>query len=144
MELFLVKKGPTLKKCKNEPHTLSSNHCQSARECPNILKNWQTTNFYMGFQKNDTRISDRVVKFRSRPATGRDPKKFSVATQEKIPVATGHGSRPEFSTEATEGINLSLNYYDLSNQNFYLVDFSHARKHQIQTFLLYAKCLYFE
>jgi hypothetical protein len=29
--------------------------CQSVRQCPKILKIWQTTNFNKGFQRNDFR-----------------------------------------------------------------------------------------
>jgi hypothetical protein len=41
----------------------SLNLCQSARERPNFLKNWQLTNFDIGFQKINIRSRKKIVDF---------------------------------------------------------------------------------
>ena len=56
-ETTFSEKGEYLKKCLNKPHSLSSNPCQSVRECPKILKICQITKLDMGFQKKN--ISSR-------------------------------------------------------------------------------------
>jgi hypothetical protein len=47
-------------KLPNRPQALTLRLCQSARECPNFLKKWESTNFDMGFQKKN--ISSRSEK----------------------------------------------------------------------------------
>jgi hypothetical protein len=37
------------------------NLCQSAKECPNCLKNWQLTNFDMGFQKKTLEAEKKSI-----------------------------------------------------------------------------------
>jgi hypothetical protein len=41
----------------------SLNLWQSARECPNFLKNWQLNNFDMGFQKINIKSRKKIVDF---------------------------------------------------------------------------------
>jgi hypothetical protein len=68
--------GQSLKKCIYVDHRLSLALCQSGRECPKILKIWQTTNFDMGFQKKDIRSRSEKVDISNRRFSRDSPLKF--------------------------------------------------------------------
>ena len=60
MGLFLVEKIVN-KKCPFRAQANTLSLCQSAIDCPNFLRNKESTNFYMGFlKKNFSRRSEKV------------------------------------------------------------------------------------
>ena len=65
--------GQYLKKCLFEFHTLSLTLSRSVRECPNILKTWQITNFDMCLQKKKFQADLKTSFFFSSAIFSRTP-----------------------------------------------------------------------